>query len=187
MAKLNKKLAAALAVIVAAGSNGDFVALADGQALANLNFAELNPNGPNDQGQIQARATQAGIEAHGEAPAAAPVKTSFALVADIPLPTSSGRGGRGGETYPFDQLAVGQSFFVPNTEAKPKAAKSMASTVSSATARYAVEVPGETRVDRKGNTVPKTEETRKFVVRAVEDGAPWGHAGVAGAGIWRTA
>ena len=79
--------------------------------------------------------------------------------------------------YPFDALNVRQSFFVPNTEDKPNAAKSLASTVSSATARYAEVVEGQFKTNKKGEQVPVTRETRKFVVRSVEGGAR----------VWRTA
>ncbi len=109
--------------------------------------------------------------------AATPVASSFAIEDSVPLPAVSGRGrGRGGNTYPFASLAVGQSFFVPNTTERPKAAKSLASTVSSANARYAVVVEGQFKTNRKGEQVPVTRNTRTFVVRAVEGGAR----------IWRT-
>jgi hypothetical protein len=105
------------------------------------------------------------------------INTLFAIEDSVPLPAVSGRGrGRGGNTYPFASLAVGQSFFVPNTTERPKAAKSLASTVSSANARYAVVVEGQFKTNRKGEQVPVTRNTRTFVVRAVEGGAR----------IWRT-
>ena len=108
--------------------------------------------------------------------ASAPVATSFAIEDNVPMPTASGRG-RGGNVYPFDQMEVGQSFFVPNSEDKPNAAKSLASTVSSATARFAVpSEDGATKVNKKGEIVPVMVETRKFVVRSVEGGAR----------VWRT-
>lgn len=172
-----------LGAIVAATNAGSFVytspeahasALADG-------LVEVNPSMSNEAGELATRATAKGIEkmnaSQTPAAAAAPAsKPQFAIEDGIALAPVTGRG-RGGETYPFDQLQPGQSFFVPNTEAKPNVAKSLASTVSSATRRYAEEIPGETRVDRKGNTVPAIKETRKFVVRAVEGGAR----------VWRTA
>ena len=105
----------------------------------------------------------------------------FKIEDGIPVPTISGRG-RGGNVYPFDQLEVGQSFFVANSEDKPNAAKSLASTVSSATARYAVaSEDGATKTNKKGETVPVMVKTRKFVVRRVEEN------GVKGARVWRTA
>ncbi len=105
----------------------------------------------------------------------------FQVENDVPVPAISGRG-RGVNVYPFKVLAVGQSFFVPNSESKPNAAKSLASTVSSATARYAVPAEdGSTKTNKKGEVVPVMVETRKFVVRSVEEN------GVKGARVWRTA
>ena len=105
----------------------------------------------------------------------------FQIENDVPVPAISGRG-RGGNVYPFDQLEVGQSFFVANSESKPNAAKSLASTVSSATARYAVPAEdGSTKTNKKSEVVPVLVETRKFVVRSVEED------GVKGARVWRTA
>lgn len=182
-AKKNAKKSAAkldMAAIVSATNSGSFVytspeahasALADG-------LVEVNPSMSNDAGELATRATEKGI-ASMNAPAAKP---SFAIEDNVPLTPVSGRG-RTGETYPFDLLQVGQSFFVPNPEGKVDkegkpvlAAKSLASTVSSATRRYAEEIPGETRTNRKGETVPALRETRKFVLRAVEGGAR----------VWRT-
>lgn len=91
---------------------------------------------------IAARATEKGITLNTETTpaagatggtAAAP-PSSFALIDGAILP--AGRGGRNSNVYPFDTMAVGQSFFVPASEAKPNPAKSLASTVSSATKRY---------------------------------------------------
>jgi len=51
------------------------------------------------------------------------------------------RGGHKAESYPFDKLTVfpapGHAFLVPATAAKPNPAKTLASTVASATKRYA--------------------------------------------------
>lgn len=172
-----------LAAVIAATNAGSFVytsAEAHASALAD-GLVEVNPSMTNEAGELATRATAKGIESMNApqtpAAAAAPAsKPNFAIDDGIPLAPVTGRG-RGGETYPFDQLNVGQSFFVPNTAEKPNVAKSLASTVSSATRRYAEEIPGETRTDRKGNVVPAIKETRKFVVRAVEGGAR----------VWRTA
>lgn len=107
----------------------------------------------------------------------------FLIENDVPIPAISARGrGRGGDVYPFKVLAVGQSFFVPNSESKPNAAKSLASTVCSATARYAVPAEdGSTKTNKKGEVVPVMVKTRMFVVRRVEED------GVKGARVWRTA
>lgn len=93
-----------------------------------------------------------------------------------------------GSTYPFEQLEVGQSFFVPFDAEKHKngTKKFLASTVSSANARYTEEIEGQTRENRKGNTVAATKQLREFVSRDIADGKDWGHPGVAGAAVFRT-
>ena len=199
-----KKTAATVAVIglaeiVAAGANGMFVPESVYAPLVEAGLVEINPGMTDDNGYVATRATQKGIESFDSAATVADnatseatsataatgktekVKTMFKIEDSIPVPTISGRG-RGGNVYPFDQLEVGQSFFVANSEDKPNAAKSLASTVSSATARYAVaSEDGATKTNKKGETVPVMVETRKFVVRSVEEN------GVKGARVWRTA
>jgi hypothetical protein len=186
-----------LAEIVAAGANGIYTAPAVHLPLVEAGLVEINPAMTNENGEVATRATQKGIESLDSAATVADnatsetqtaatgetqkVKTMFKIEANIPVPTISGRG-RGGNVYPFDQLEAGQSFFVANDESKPNAAKSLASTVSSATARYAVPAEdGSIKTNKKGEVVPVMVETRKFVVRSVEEN------GVKGARIWRTA
>lgn len=191
-----------LAEIVAAGANGLFTPAAVHGPLVEAGLVEINPAMVNEAGEIATRATQAGIEALGngetignnatseatsETSATAAtgktekVKTMFQIEDNVPVPAISGRG-RGVKVYPFDQLAVGQSFFVANDESKPNAAKSLASTVCSATARYAVPAEdGSTKTNKKGEVVPVMVKTRKFVVRSAEED------GVKGARVWRTA
>lgn len=202
-----KKTAATVAVIglaeiVAAGANGIYVPESVFAPLVEAGLVEINTAMTNEAGEVATRATQKGIdslqpngdntseasEASANSETAATetgktqkVKTMFKIEDSIPVPTISGRG-RGGNVYPFDELAVGQSFFVPNSEDKPNAAKSLASTVSSATARYAVpSEDGATKTNKAGEVVPVMVETRKFVVRSVEED------GVKGARVWRTA
>jgi len=160
--------------------------------LIEAGLVEVNPAMSNEAGELATRATQKGIEmtatgtqetAAVETANAAPVTASggFAIEAGVPMPSISGRG-RTGTTYPFDKMEAGHSFFVPNSEDKPNAAKSLASTVSSATARYAVPAAdGSTKANKAGEQVPVMVETRKFVVRSVEEN------GVKGARVWRAA
>ena len=188
-----------LAEIVAAGANGLFTPAAVHGSLVEAGLVEINPAMVNEAGEIATRATQAGIEsldsgaivvdnattevnsAIAETGKTEKVKTMFQIEDNVPVPAISGRG-RGVKVYPFDQLAVGQSFFVANDESKPNAAKSLASTVSSATARYAVPAEdGSTKTNKKGEVVPVMVKTRKFVVRRAEED------GVKGARVWRTA
>ena len=188
-----------LAEIVAAGANGIYTSPEVHTPLLEAGLVEINSAMTDENGFIATRATQAGIkavdngetignnatsEATSETAATGKtekVKTMFKIEDSIPVPTISGRG-RGGNVYPFDQLEVGQSFFVANSEDKPNAAKSLASTVSSATARYAVaSEDGATKTNKKGETVPVMVKTRKFVVSRVEEN------GVKGARVWRIA
>lgn len=152
-----------------------FVGIDEGAELVKEGLAETNAAVPNTPaGQIAARATQKGIDTVNAstaptAPATDAAKPSFVIEDNVAIPAVTGRG-RIASVYPFDKLAVGQSFFV----AKP--AKNLASTVSSANARYAVEVKDAagnvlTRVNRKGATVPQTQQTRTFIVRSVEGGS----------------
>lgn len=172
-----------LAAIVAAMSGSPGYAMvpkAEAERLASEGLVELN-NAIVDGDKIATRATQKGIDSvnqtenKSDAAEAAPAKIQFVIEDNVALPAIVGRG-RTGSAYPFDKLNVGQSFFVP------KPAKNLASTVSTANARYAVEEKDEagnvlTRTDRKGNVVPKTKQTRTFAVRTVEGGSR----------IWRTA
>ena len=188
-----------LAEIVAAGANGMFVPESVYAPLVEAGLVEINPSMTDDNGNVATRATQAGIEsldsgaivvgnatteANSETAATGTTqkaKTMFQIENDVPVPVISGRG-RGCNVYPFNQLEVGQSFFVANSESKPNAAKSLASTVSSATARYAVaSEDGATKTNKKGEVVPVMVKTRKFVVRRAEED------GVKGARVWRTA
>lgn len=197
---LSKKLSSLMVAIVAATLGAEqmlMVKTADAQLLSTSGLVETNPNQV-ENGTIATRATQAGIDQYGPktdeagnvietAPVAAKVKPSFAI-ATVELPEMK-RGGRTAEMYPFDALEKGQSFFVPATDKKPDPAKSLASTVTAANERFSTESPtGETRVNRKGNTVPVRVQDREFALRAIPDGVQWGEqfAGVAGAGIWRT-
>lgn len=187
MARKNTKAKAPaldMAAIVKATQAGSFVytsSEAHSKALED-GLVEVNPSMANDAGEFATRATQKGIDSMSQnentgtaAKASAAPKSQFTIEDNVPLAPVVGRG-RGGESYPFGQLEVGQSFFVPATDEKPNPAKSLASTVSSATKRYAEVIPGETRKDRNGNDVPALKITRKFVVRAVEGGAR----------VWRT-
>jgi hypothetical protein len=179
-----------LAAIVAATQSGSFIYTAPEYhtpmitlGLVEIAAAMINPANANE---VATRATAKGIEMINSASTPevqAPVKSKFEIEEGIPIPPAK-RGGRIENLYPFESLAVGQSFFVPASEKKPDPAKSLASTVNSATARFATADPsGATRINRKGKTVPVMIEGRKFSVRPYEkivDGVI-----VKGARIWR--
>ena len=189
-----------LAEIVAAGANGMFVPESVYAPLVEAGLVEINPAMTDDNGYVATRATQAGIEsldsgaivadnATSEATSATAetgktekVKTMFQIKKRSEVNVIKSARGRQGTQYPFDELDAGDCFFVANSEDKPNAAKSLASTVSSATARYAVPAEdGSTKTNKKGEVVPVMVKTRKFVVeRGIEDG-------IEGAYVTRTA
>lgn len=179
-----KKPVLDMAAIVAATQQNSFVytSVEAHKEAREAGLVEVNDSMKNDAGELATRATQKGIDSMSQnsgtpaAEAAPSSKPTYAIEDGVALAPVTGRGRGGGETYPFDALKVGQSFFVPNTADKPEVHKSLASTVSSATKRYAEEIEGQTRKDRKGNTVPALKFNRKFVLRKVEGGAR----------IWRT-
>lgn len=91
-------------------------------------------------GNLLVYATSKGVAAiQGDNPApaqpAAASTSQFVLETGHELPLSK-RGGVKADVYPFKDMKVGQSFFVPATEDRPNPAKSMASTASSASKRY---------------------------------------------------
>ena len=84
---------------------------------------------------------------------------------NVPIPPITGRG-RKTSPLPFDEMAVGQSFFMPNTEAMPNAARAMGSKASIMNRKYMLE----------GDIA-----TRNYIARSVVEN------GIEGARVWRTA
>jgi len=171
----------ALAAIVEAGEGGTYGTEADLRPLSDAGFVEVNPDNTNEAGEFAVRATAAGIAKVAETAAPAPVasKSNFA-VADVPadIMTAANEKRRatrgGGEKYPFDALEVGKGFFVEATAKMPEPAKSLASTVSSATSRYAEETEETKMVNVK--TYQKDEDGKRvkdaeghFVVESEEE------------------
>lgn len=172
-----------LASIVAAMGNAAtpflFVADTELKGLIKDKLVETNPELKDEAGKVATRATEAGIAASkandekaGTAVASAP-KPELTIGTGFVVPEGAASV-RKAELYPFDTLAVGGFIFVPTSEAKPDPAKSLASTVSAATKRYAVEIAGQTRQDRNGKTVPATYNTRVFTVVPVKSGVAYG-------------
>lgn len=166
--------AVTLAIIVAAGPNGMFAPEKQLKTMAKNGYVEYNAEIKDAAGNVAVRATEKGIAKAQAlagvtaAPVAAPVST-FKIEDAVPVPPPIGRG-RSGSKYPFDQLEIGQSFFVPDSEEQPDAAASLASTVSGATQKYASDHPTEKKTV-KGKEVPKKVYSRKFCLRKVEGGA----------------
>lgn len=178
-----------------------FSSVMDFSHLEGLGLIESNSDLVNDDGDIAVRATQAGFdliypdhevsmpeptpepapEAEIQTPAITPAKTkgitmSFVIEDSIPVPEKTAKRGRvaGSTKYPFHQLQVGQSFFVPASEKTPNPAKALQSAVAGAIRTYANE--SGTKM-HKGKEVKAYKATRVFEVREVEGGAR----------VWRTA
>lgn len=182
-----------------------FVSAADGSPLLELPTPLIEVNtgmiDPNDASKAAARITQAGLDfLANPAPAAAPVApepaTGFEIVSGAVLPPSK-RGNTGGGApvkYPFDNLQIGQGFFVPKSVKHPDPVKTLGSTVSSANMRYAVET-GELKtvnrtkrgeknkavLDAAGNKIKESVQVqvykydRKFSIRAMSAGQVYGN------------
>ncbi len=101
---------------------------------------------------------------------AEPVKTEFVLETGVAIPPIK-RGGRAGTgtKYPFEQMQVQQSFFIPKTAENPKPAKRIASVVSNWNKKYSA-----------------TDDKRKFRCQAVTETAGDGSKRE-GARVWRIA
>lgn len=217
MTRLSAGQATKLMAIVKATQSPDgfvYMTPANVKVLVDGGYAECN-NGmtnPDNPKEVAVRATETGVNyspASGAIePAAQPEGTKtvenspFAIIDNVTVPPIKRNSG-GSSQYPFDALQVGQGFFVPATDAMPNPGTSLASTVSSASKRYAIE-NGTRTINRKATAetaeamgvavgeMGKVEVTayayhRKFVVRGVEDGKDYGQPGVKGAIVTRIA
>ena len=208
--------AVSLSTVIGFGLEGGRI---DAKAVGDLvdrGLIETDGNGPTEDGTILVRATEAGraFDAGGELAEPAPVRVSgFAMVSGFQIPTKRRRAAKA-TVYPFDDLAVGNAFFVPATAERPEPAKSMQSTVASANARYteptgnkvmkkrrefAHDESGKIAIGEDGKRivanvfeeeVDETRQVREFGVTAVEDGAEAGFgdqfSGISGAAIYRS-
>lgn len=178
----------------AGGVGYDFVTEKEGAGLVAAGLIEINP-AITDGDRVAAITTEAGAKlaqehAGNDKAAADEAKAKFEIDDNVPLAPKR-RGGNTGTReaiYPFDALNVNQSFHVPVSDKMPKPARSLASAVSAATAKYAVEVKdanGQTvmepfeRKDKAGTVIetgtrPKMQNTRVFTVRAVDASDPRG-------------
>jgi hypothetical protein len=132
-----------------------------------------------DGGKNQAvMATAAGIAAVESAdpivekPRVVHTVGEYAIEKTVALPAIN-RGGDRAQLYPFEQMEVGDSFFVPVTDTMPNPGKTLASTVSSATRRYKSTNPA----------VP----SRVFTIRANVNKVDGDTTTAKGARIWRIA
>ena len=184
LTKKNEKLLKVIASETAEKGFG-YAAEADCAELAKCGLVEVNTSIALDEnGRFAVRCTAAGFEIVNSLGSESS-EPEFPVASGVDMPVVARHIPRRTSKYPFDQLEVGQSFFIAATEEIPNPMRSYASSVTGANKRYAEEVPGETRVNRKGNTVPLTRQTREFSMRRVTDGAPWGQAGATGVAVWR--
>lgn len=204
MKAMSKVTLAALALAVSGTRSEQGFAYIDRDSAAKLvenGLVEVN-EGMTEGDNVAARATDAGL-AHpsvateattgngetqeNEANAAVAAQVVSGVVSGIEMPSVKRAGGgrrNVPEKYEFSKMEEGHSFFVADKEGTP-ATKSLASTVAGANERYSEIVEGQTRLNRNKKEVPVRRALRRFVVRAVADGAPWGFPGVSGAGVWR--
>ncbi len=149
--------------------------LADGMVEQNTDIA--------DGDKVATRATEKGITALNEATATTGSgATASTFEIEDGVQKKGRRGGRSSILYPFDDLNVGQSFHIPATTERPNPSKSIASTVSAATKKWATPT-GQTKKSPKGNDIPVLSYTRRFSVEAVDATDPKG----AGARVFRDA
>lgn len=174
---MNKKNFALLGAIITSMSNEAApyhmasLAAVKGLATETPPLVETNPEIA-DGDKVAVRASEAGVafyndpanKAKYEAASEPKPKPELTIGTGFVVPDGIGGGSKKAELYPFDTLEVGGFIFVPKSDAKPNPAKSLASTVSAATKRYSVEVPGKTRTGRGGKVVPLTINTRVFTV-----------------------
>lgn len=175
MAKLSKMEQAAvdrLPKIVAATQAGNlsYGEEFDLSYLIENGLIEIKDRNPTNNEQIAFVATQKAIADVNPASASTPAETqkpkgttkmSF-VIENIPVVAGKRGGGSRAAKYPFDNLEVGQSFFVPATEEHPDPAKSLASALTNAMKKYDVPDMDETTGIQKTKniTVPKTGEKR---------------------------
>lgn len=148
---------------------------AEVQELTKLGMIELHPNGPGSDGQIEAKATEAGkarvaagnegnenMADNGNTGAAADNTATVAdefEIMDAPAVPAAGQRGRRGSKYPFDKLAVGKGFFVAKSDKMAEPWNSLRSTV--------------TQEERKNATITGTQPVMKDgVAQTNKDGSP---------------
>lgn len=187
---------------IAASTDTFYISKDDGLPLLNANLIEVNGEMLDANGNAAARLTEAGQalldkSASNAAPGVttdAPKASAYGIITNAVLPASK-RGGKGGGAptqYPFADLPVDGSFFVPVSEKHPDPVKTLGSTVSSANMRFAVDTGEKKTVkrakrdgrkalrDAAGNKIVESVEVpvykfeRKFSIRGVEKGKQYG-------------
>ena len=157
MASITKKDRSLLATIVAAmaveATPYHMATLADVKKLSDAKFVETNDE-IKDGDKVAVRATEAAVAENAKSatttPAASTSTIAIMRAGSEGAPTldlsAFAKRPRTSSNYDFDSMNVGDSFFIEATEARPNPAKSIASTVSAATKKYADKPEAEQRV-----------------------------------------
>lgn len=178
---ISKKDRTLLSVIVAAMANEaapyHMATATELKGLLKAKLVETNPE-IKDGDKLATRATEAGVTEAGNTPAPAaaptrelvPIVKADALKLDLSAFTKRARSNVG---YDFDNMGVGDSFFIAATEARPNPAKSLASTVSAATKKFtgAKDEAGNALPDRVFIVAPFAKDETKGGYTAAEAGA----------------
>lgn len=216
----NLSAVALLAAVAASESGSLLLTQAEASEGMTAGHLELVPGGAVEGDRAAVKLTDAGFAAfqaseHGDgkgnaetaADGASSASTGYEIEDAVAIPSgaSSRRGRQSG--YPFDKLAVGQSFHVAKSDENTDPAARLASSVSGANAKYAeptgekksvkvktyqTDADGKFVKDAEGKRIvtgETTEErdvtkfTRTFIVKTVDGTDPKGE----GARVWRTA
>ncbi len=116
---------------------------------------------------------------------AAEGEAAFALEDGIQIPSNRHRYSPRKSIFPFLQMQVGNSFFVPIdkvplTEKTKDPVRCMSHILTNMNSRFSEDHPTETRENRNGEIVPKKVPTRKWEMRNVMEGRQ--HVGIR---VWR--
>jgi len=168
--KANREALEALSMIVEATLNDSFVYVTPeiSEILSKKGLTESSIDFKDADGNIATRATQLGIDTIPTSLIKKGVRRMFEIE-NIAVAEKSARIGKA-SIYPFSQLEVGQSFFVPATTEMPEPWITLGSCVSNATKKYAILVFDEhnapvMRQNKKGRVVQCTKDVRKFCIQ----------------------
>lgn len=172
----------------------------EGMPLVKAGLIDVDTERLDDKGNALVRLTEAGQKMFAQANATNSDGTAtgslYAILSGVQLPVAK-RGfskGAGAPTqYPFDQLQLNESFFVPVSEKHSNPVKTLGSTVSAQNHKYSEETGEVKQVERakrgkknravlddQGNKIMETvtvkvrKPVRKFSIRPVKAGVAYG-------------
>src|SRR4051812_31490076 len=121
---------ALLKLIAAAGDKGLMLTQAEAHMAVKDGDASVDTSVTEGEGNKQtAKVT---LTDQGRAKIAPKAAAVFEIDDNVPLPTKKVGGAKRGSKYPFDKLAVGQSFHVPATKENPEPVTALASSLTGA-------------------------------------------------------